>query len=60
MNDKNRETDQSDVESTPEWHPYSVWQQRIRDAKPDDSNGREANVTGSWRTDAVWQNLIKG
>ena len=42
-----------------EWHPYTVWQQRIRDAETDDSQDKQ-NVTGSWRTDAVWQNLIKG
>ena len=45
--------------TTAEWHPYTVWQQRIRDAEPDQPQD-QPNVTGSWRTDAVWQNLIKG
>ncbi len=44
--------------ATPEWHPFTVWQQRIRDAETDQAK-TEQNVTGSWRTDAVWQNLIK-
>lgn len=59
MNDKSPDKDQADVESTPEWHPYSVWQQRIRDAESTRLDAEPA-VTGSWRTDAVWHNLIKG
>ncbi|NND61436.1 MAG: hypothetical protein HKN49_14355 [Gammaproteobacteria bacterium] len=45
--------------TTPEWHPYKVWQQRIRDAEAVDAD-QKTSVTGSWRTDTVWQNLIKG
>lgn len=58
MNDKSRDNDHSNADSTPEWHPFAVWQQRIRDAEPASLEG-DKNVTGSWRTDAVWQNLIK-
>lgn len=42
-----------------DWHPYTVWQQRIRDAEAQEVAHKE-NVTGSWRTDTVWENLIKG
>ncbi len=58
MNKDSSKKDRRDA-AAPEWHPYTVWQQRIRDAETNRSQDDE-NVTGSWRTDAVWQNLIKG
>lgn len=57
MSYKNAKRD-SDGKSVDDWHPYNVWQKRIKEAevKPADN---DQNPTGSWRTDTVWQNLIK-
>ncbi|MDH3645410.1 MAG: hypothetical protein OER80_01420 [Gammaproteobacteria bacterium] len=59
MTDKHRKIDQTANDSVRDWHPYKVWQKHIKDAEtqPDE---QDQNPTGSWRTDAVWQNLIKG
>ncbi|MDH3589188.1 MAG: hypothetical protein OEQ74_07280 [Gammaproteobacteria bacterium] len=42
-----------------DWDPYNVWQKHIKEAETKPAKD-DQNPTGSWRTDAVWQNLIKG
>ena len=44
-----------------EWHPYSVWREKIRTDHRPDSDEPEQNIelTGSWKPLAVWQRQIK-
>ncbi|MBT8136646.1 MAG: hypothetical protein KJO54_06505 [Gammaproteobacteria bacterium] len=57
MSDKRSKPDAGSKEAR-DWDPFTVWQKHIKEAeaKPADE---DQNPTGSWRTDAVWQNLIK-
>ena len=59
MSDKSSKTDQAANDSVRDWHPYKVWQKHIKDAEQQPNDAQDQNPTGSWRTDAVWQNLIK-
>lgn len=58
MNEKPAKLKDAAVDIVPEWHPYNVWQKLIKDAEAKPLED-DQNPTGSWRTDTVWQNLIK-
>ncbi|MBT8130652.1 MAG: hypothetical protein KJO35_00155, partial [Gammaproteobacteria bacterium] len=59
MNENKRKPATASHDSGRDWDPYKVWQKHIKEveAKPADE---DMNPTGSWRTDTVWQTLIKG
>ncbi len=49
----------ADGDGIEDWRPFNVWQKHIKEAEAKPA-AHDQNPTGSWRTDAVWQNLIKG
>lgn len=58
MSDKHQKHSKVTAENARDWHPYTVWQKHIKEAESKPAE-HDQNPTGSWRTDAVWQNLIK-